>query len=277
MPTTAANVPIARPLASSPCCSAKSRNSDASDDWYSSISPVSAARRCASPLDAYQTSCLGSSFSATTCANASDGSLNVILTAIPLSARNARAIASHHATLTLHSTFTSSCALATPAASMSAPSAAHCKARRRQDGFRFATERPRIGSSRVDPHSERDDPALAQRLLDRHRDPRRLGRIAQRQRRRAVFEHRLHEFDVLAQERLFEAIVERRRALMTNAVLVADHYVIEAALAADGDPSFGPDHFSEALEAVRHRPRRVDRRDLARRELARRNAVVDVL
>ena len=108
------------------------------------------------------------------------------------------------------------------------------------------------------------------------RDARRLGRVAQRQRRRPILEHRLHELGILAQERVLEALVERRRAFVAHAVRVRDHDVVEAAFAADGDSALGADHLGQALEAVRHRARRVDRRDLAGRELAGRDAVVDV-
>src|SRR5207247_6285081 len=61
-----------------------------------------------------------------------------------------------------------------------------------------------------------------QRLAQRDADASGFARIAQRERRRSIVLHGLDEFQRFAQERLLEALVERRRALVAHPVGVRD-------------------------------------------------------
>src|SRR4029078_5356984 len=115
-----------------------------------------------------------------------------------------------------------------------------------------------------------------QRLAQRERDARRFGRIVQGQRRRAIVEHCIDEMRDFVQERRLEALVERRRAFVANAMRVGNVDPVEPRVCADGEPPGGAENLGRGLVTVRHRARRVEAGELAAVELAGGHAVVDV-
>src|SRR5689334_15788250 len=92
-----------------------------------------------------------------------------------------------------------------------------------------------------------------QRLAQRQRDPRRLGRIVQRQRGSAIVENRVDKMRELMQERAFEALIERRRAFVAHAMGVGNVDTVEPRVRTDGQPAAGAEDLGGRLMAVRHR------------------------
>ena len=80
----------------------------------------------------------------------------------------------------------------------------------------------RSARTRSGPSLQLHDAPLVERGAQRDADARGLGRVVQRQRRRAVVAHAVGEVRELAQERVGEALVERRRGLGADAVRVGD-------------------------------------------------------
>ncbi|ABA49379.1 hypothetical protein BURPS1710b_1837 [Burkholderia pseudomallei 1710b] len=122
-----------------------------------------------------------------------------------------------------------------------------------------------------------DRPPGLQRFAQRMADPRRLERVRERRAAGgALAAHRRDERLRLDQERILEAVEERRRAGVADARRIIDLDAVRARVAADRERARRADHFGVRVVAVRHRARRIEHREPAAFELADRDAVVDV-
>src|SRR5213078_4211785 len=86
----------------------------------------------------------------------------------------------------------------------------------------------------------------------------------------------LDEFQRFAQERLLEALVERRRALVAHPVDVRDVDAVQPWVLAHCEATLRAEDLGRAFVTVRHRARGVETGKLATLELAGGYAVVDV-